>query len=145
MRALNALSLKGVPSRPGKTSADPAKLTPPVRSRTPFTLSLLERIRQFWGERQIAKRAALDLEAGSDNHSTRLAHQPINRQKRPLMVSAAGKKQRGRQVITQVAKVAAAISTRFVQELPELRGGMVAQLGFLWGELGRRTLGKGIW
>jgi hypothetical protein len=48
---------------------------------------LLERIRQFCCERQIAKRAALDLEAGSDNHPTRLAHQPVNRQKRPLMVS----------------------------------------------------------
>jgi hypothetical protein len=37
-RALNALLLKGAPSRPGKTSADPAKLTPPVRRRIPFTL-----------------------------------------------------------------------------------------------------------
>jgi len=34
------LVLKGAPSRPGKTSADPAKLTPPPRrSRTPLTLS----------------------------------------------------------------------------------------------------------
>ena len=40
MRALNALLLNGAPSRPGKTSVDPAKLIPlPVRSRTPLTLS----------------------------------------------------------------------------------------------------------
>ena len=32
-RALKALLLKGAPSRPGKTSADPAKSIPPVRSR----------------------------------------------------------------------------------------------------------------
>jgi haloalkane dehalogenase len=46
-----------------------------------------ERIRQFCCERQIAKRA-LTWEAGGDNHP-RLAYQPIHRQKRPLMVSAA--------------------------------------------------------
>ena len=45
---------------------------------------------------------------------------------------------------TQVAKVAAAIFTQFVQELPKLRSGMVAQLGFLGGELWRRTLSKRI-
>ena len=40
MRALNALLLNGAPSRPGKTSADPAKSTPPPRrNRTPLTLS----------------------------------------------------------------------------------------------------------
>ncbi len=61
------------------------------------------------------------------------------------MVSAAGKKEGSRQVITQVAKVAAAIFTQFVQELPDLRSGMVAQFGFLGGELWRRTLRKGIW
>ena len=37
----------------------------------------LERIRQFSGEREITKRAAFDLEANGDNHSSRLAHQPI--------------------------------------------------------------------
>jgi 2-polyprenyl-6-methoxyphenol hydroxylase-like FAD-dependent oxidoreductase len=31
--------LKGAPSRPGNTSADPAKSIPPVRRRTPLTLS----------------------------------------------------------------------------------------------------------
>ena len=37
MRALNALLLNGAPFLPGKTSADPAKLTPPPRrSRTPL-------------------------------------------------------------------------------------------------------------
>jgi len=61
------------------------------------------------------------------------------------MVSAAGKKEGSRQVITQVAKVAAAIFTQFVQELPDLQSGMVVQFGFLGGELWRRTLGKGIW
>ena len=39
IRALNAWLLKGAPSRPGKIKADPAKSTPPPRSRTPFTLS----------------------------------------------------------------------------------------------------------
>ena len=38
-RALKALLLKGAPSRPGKTSADPEKSIPPARSRTPLTLS----------------------------------------------------------------------------------------------------------
>ena len=42
---------------------------------------------------------AFDLEANGDNHSSRLAHQPIDRQKRPLVVSAAGKKEGTRQVI----------------------------------------------
>ena len=58
---------------------------------------LLERVRQFCCERQIAERAAFDLEADGDNHPARLAHQPIESQKRPLMVSAAGKKEGARQ------------------------------------------------
>ena len=37
IRALNAWLLKGAPSRPGKINADPAKSTPPARSRTPPT------------------------------------------------------------------------------------------------------------
>ena len=103
-RALKALLLKGAPSRPGKTSGDPAKSIPPVRRRTPLTLSRkanhsFKRTRQFGGEGQIAKRAAFDLEANGDNHSTRLTHQPIERQKRPLMVSAAGKEEGGSEVI----------------------------------------------
>jgi hypothetical protein len=61
---------------------------------------LLERIRQLCCEGQIAKGAAFDLEAGSDNDSSRRAHQPIDGQKRPLMVSAAGKKEGTRQVIS---------------------------------------------
>jgi hypothetical protein len=61
------------------------------------------------------------------------------------MVAAASKKEGSRQVINQVAKVAAAIFTQFVQELPDLRSGMVAQFGFLRSELWRRRLGKGIW
>jgi hypothetical protein len=38
-RALKALLLKDAPSRPGTTSADPAKSIPPDRSRSPLTLS----------------------------------------------------------------------------------------------------------
>src|SRR6476659_8362306 len=95
-RALKALLLKGAPSRPGKTSADPAKSIPPVRSRTPLDAyqasePLLERIRQFGCEGKGAKGAAFDLEPGSDNDSPRLAHQPIHGQKLPLEVAAAGK------------------------------------------------------
>jgi hypothetical protein len=37
--ALNAWLVKGAPSRPGKISEEPAKFTPPPRSRTPLTLS----------------------------------------------------------------------------------------------------------
>ena len=96
------------------------------------------------GERQIAKLAAFDLEADGDNHSSRLAHEPIHRQKRPLMVSAAGKKEGGRQVIRQLAKVAAFILAQFAQQLAELGRGMVAQLGFLGGELGSVAVGKRI-
>jgi hypothetical protein len=61
------------------------------------------------------------------------------------MVSAAGKKEGGRQVISQLAKVAPFILAQFAQQLAQLRRGMVAQLGFLGGELWRMTLGKGIW
>ncbi len=66
-------------------------------------------------------------------------------QKRPLVVSAAGKKEGGRQVISQVAKVAAFILAQFAQQLAELGRGVVAQLGFLGGELWCKTLSKGIW
>ena len=103
---MKALLLKGAPSRPGKTSADPAKSIPP--SPQPHAFDAFQesepsskRIRQFWGERQIAKRAAFDLEASGDNHSSRLAQLPIYRQKLPLMVSAACKKEGARQVIEQ--------------------------------------------
>ena len=65
--------------------------------------------------------------------------------KRPLMVSAAGKKEGARQVISQVAKVAGFILAQFAQQLAQLGRGVVAQLGFLRGELWRKTLGKGIW
>jgi hypothetical protein len=51
------------------------------------------------------------------------------------MVSAAGKKEGARQVISQVAKVAAFILAQFAQQLAELRSGVVAQLGFLRGKL----------
>ena len=62
------------------------------------------------------------------------------------MVSAAGKKERRRQVIgSQVAKVAGFILAQFAQQLAQLGRGVVAQLGFLGGELWRKTLGKGIW
>jgi hypothetical protein len=39
IRALNVWLLTGAPSRPGKINGDPAKSTPPPRSRMPFTLS----------------------------------------------------------------------------------------------------------
>ena len=81
---------------------------------------LLERVRQFFCEGQIAKRAAFDLEANGDNHPSRLTHQPIHAQERPLMVSAAGKKEGARQVISQVAKVALFILAQFAQELAQL-------------------------
>jgi hypothetical protein len=73
-RALNALLLKGAPSRPGKTSADPAKLTPPPRrSRTPLTLSRKANHPPSESDNSLVrgrsrKRAAFDLEAGSDSH-----------------------------------------------------------------------------
>ena len=54
------------------------------------TRTLSQACGQFSGERKIAKRAAFDLEAGGDNDSTRLAHQSIHGQKRPLMESTAG-------------------------------------------------------
>ena len=95
-----------------------------------------KRIRQFWGEGQIAKRAAFDLEADGDNHPSRLAHQPIQGQESPLVVSATGKEERGGEVISQVAKVALFILAQFAQQLAELGGSVVAQLGFLGGELG---------
>jgi hypothetical protein len=71
---VEGLLLKGAQSRPGKTSADPAKLTPPPRrSRTPLTLSRKANHPPSESdnsrvERQIAKRAAFDLEAGGNNH-----------------------------------------------------------------------------
>jgi hypothetical protein len=40
----------------------------------------------------------LDLKPGGDNHLSRLAHQPIHGHKR-LVISGAGKKEGGRQVI----------------------------------------------
>ena len=49
-----------------------------------------------------------------------------------------------RQVKRQMAKVAAFILAQFAQQLAELGGGMVAQFGFLGGELWRLALGKGI-
>ena len=52
------------------------------------------------------------------------------------MVSAAGKKEGTRQVKSQMPKVAGFILAQFAQQLAELGGGMVAQLGFLGGELG---------
>jgi hypothetical protein len=61
------------------------------------------------------------------------------------MVSAVGKKEGGRQVISQVAKVAGFILAQFAQQLAQLGRGVVAQLGFLGGELWGKTLGKGIW
>ena len=61
------------------------------------------------------------------------------------MVSAAGKKEGSRQVITQVAKVAGFILAQFAQQLAQLRRSVVAQFGFLGGELWPMTLGKGIW
>ena len=140
--------LNGAPPRPGKTSADPAKLTPPPRrSRTPLTLSKKanhtpsESDNSLVSGRITQKRATFDLEADGDKHPSRLAHQPIHRQKRPLMVSAAGKKEGGRQVISQVAKVAAALSSRSSRSsLAQLGRGVVAQLGFLGGD--RKNLTK---
>ena len=96
---------------------------------------LLERVRQFFCERQIAKRAAFDLEADGDNHSTRLTHQPIEGQESPLVVSATGEKERGGEVVCQVAEVAALILAQFAQQLAQLGGSVVAQLGFLGGKL----------
>ena len=53
------------------TSADPANRFPQFAGAPLHTFQkgepLLERVRQFCCERQIAKRAALDLEAGGDN------------------------------------------------------------------------------
>jgi hypothetical protein len=48
----------------------------------------------------------------------------------------------GRQVTSQVAKVAAFILAQFAQQLAKLGRG-VAQLGFLGGELWRKAPGKG--
>ena len=59
------------------------------------------------------------------------------------MVSAAGKKEGGRQVISQVAKVAGFILAQFAQQLAQLGRGVVAQLGFLGGELWARHWAKG--
>jgi hypothetical protein len=70
--------------------------------------------------RQIAKRAAFDLEANGDNHSSRLAHQPIHRQKRPLVISAARKKEGTPKVKSQMPKVAGFILAQFAQQLSEL-------------------------
>jgi hypothetical protein len=61
------------------------------------------------------------------------------------VVSATGKKEGGRQVVCQVAKVAGFILAQFAQQLAHLGRGVVAQLGFLGGELWSKTLGKGIW
>ena len=60
------------------------------------------------------------------------------------MVSAAGKKEGTRQVKSQMPKVAGFILAQFAQQLAELGGGMVAQLGFLGGELGSVAVGKRI-
>ena len=60
------------------------------------------------------------------------------------MVSAAGKKEGARQVISQVPKVAAFILAQFAKQLAQLGRGVVTQLGFLGGELGRMALGKRI-
>jgi hypothetical protein len=74
MRGLNALLLNGAPFLPGKTSADPAKLTPPPRrSRTPLTLSRKANHPPSESDNSLVrgrsrKRAAFDLEAGSDSH-----------------------------------------------------------------------------
>ena len=48
-------------------------------------------------------------------------------------------------MIRQVAKIAAFILAQFAQQLAQLGRGVVAQLGFLGGELWRVTVGKGIW
>ena len=57
------------------------------------------------------------------------------------MVSAAGKKEGTRQVKSQMAKVAAFLLSQFAQQLAQLGRGMVAQLGFLGGELGSVAAG----
>ena len=99
---------RAVPARKGKPRSrkvDSSRPQPHPLDAFQESEPLLERFRQFSCEGQIAKRAAFDLEAGGDNHPSGLAHQPINGQKRPLMVSAAGKEEGTRQVIRQVAVV----------------------------------------
>ena len=60
------------------------------------------------------------------------------------MVSAAGKEEGGSELISQVAEVALFILAQFAQQLAQLGGSVVAQLGFLGGELGSLAGGKRI-
>ena len=62
----------------------------------------------------------------------------------PLVKPAAGKKEGDGEVVCQVSKVAAAILAQLAQELSQLRGGVVTQLGFLGREFGSRALGERI-
>ena len=149
IRALNAWLLKGAPSRPGKINGDPAKSTPPPRSRTPFTLSkkcepLLERVRQFFCEGQIAKGASFELKACRDNHPAGFVDQPVKRKPCPLVKPAARKKESNGEVVSQVSKVAATALAQFAHELSKLRRCVVTQLGFLGREFGSRALGERI-
>jgi hypothetical protein len=123
IRALNAWLLNGAPSRPGKIKGDPAKSTPPARSRTPFTLSrkanpFLERSRQFLCDGEITKGAAFDLEVCSDNHPAGFTDELVYGEPRPLVKSAPGEKAGGGEVVCQVSKVATAILGQLAQELP---------------------------
>ncbi|MGA7214491.1 MAG: hypothetical protein WBX20_09810 [Terrimicrobiaceae bacterium] len=68
-RALKALLLKGAPSRPGETSGEVYFPSPQAHALDAFQESepSFKGIGQFWGEGQIAKRAAFYLEANGDN------------------------------------------------------------------------------
>ena len=106
MRALKAWLLKGAPSRPGKTSADPAKLTPPPRrSRTPFTLSRKANHSSSESDNSLVIGRSRNeppltwREASRNSHPARLADEPIHCEPSLLMKPAAGKKERGREVI----------------------------------------------
>jgi hypothetical protein len=149
IRALNAWLLNGAPSRPGKINGDPAKSTPPTpkphalhtfQESEPF----LERNRQFFRDGQITKGAAFDLEACSDNHPAGFTDEPVYRKPCPLVKSATCKKERCGEVVCQMPKVATAIIAQLAQELPQLRGGVIAQLSLLRREFGSRALGEWI-
>jgi hypothetical protein len=57
---------------------------------------------------------------------------------------ATGEEERGGKMICQVSKVAKAILAQFAQELPQLRGSVITQFGFLRREFGSWALGEWI-
>jgi len=102
---------RAVPARKDERRAREVD-SPPRRSRTPLTLSRKANHSSSEYDNSWVRgrsRNAFDLEAGGDNHPTRLAHQPIHRQQRPLMVSAAGKKEGSRQMIDDMRVSKAAL------------------------------------